>query len=535
MSCDFMPPIYMPGTEGGINLVVPHADGYTTAMNWDKAYPPTSSYVVAYNIYFSTEKESVFTEGPKYVSTSANTLKAEITELTVGDTYYFAVKAFAYQPSWMNLNRLPDGINTLKTYPEAVLRYNITDLTLNIPITDIQTFPSYGIVLIGAELIQYSNVDLVDGYLIASSIDDRGFLGTTVSLHNVDGYDGTIMRSPIIKFWAGAEEDNEVIMQATPKFAYPYNAFTNMDGYKTVTTDILTTDLTETTDSQGDFRTYDFKGWHRRDPKDFLNGGCVGSYIGGEYYCADGYGSVGGMLRNIPVWEATMARQEVLLDQVGEPVVLMQRQRTGIRCSCFIANMEHPEARCPKCYGVGFVVGYNQFINSRRSDSRIMIRFEPATDDLKLMDDGLESEFNPECWTLAIPPIKDRDIIIRYDRGGAREYTYEVMEVTRNVTLYGYTGVQKFKVSRVRKTDILYQVKAVDNTATLPQSISTSIAFMRGPGNTMLPHTHSIMISENILTVSQINQTTSMSEGHSHIVQDGVVIGALGHTHNIVL
>jgi intein/homing endonuclease len=187
------------------------------------------------------------------------------------------------------------------------------------------------------------------------------------------------------------------------------------------------------------------------------------------------------------------------------------------------------------CTGTGFVVGYEQYFNPRRSDGRILVRFEPAPDDLKLDVAGLESELIVPCWTLVAPTVKDRDVLRRYNQDGSREFAYEILHVTRNKLFYGFDGVQKFTAQRIRKTDPVYQVSTIDSTANIPETVTTSIGLMRGANNAVTPHTHEIKINENVIILSQINQTTSVSAGHSHTVKEGVVLSSFGHIHTIIL
>jgi hypothetical protein len=56
---------------------------------------------------------------------------------------------------------------------------------------------------------------------------------------------------------------------------------------------------------------------------------------------------------------------------------------------------------------------------------------------------------------------------------------------------------------------------------------------MPGPGGIVIPHTHEIMINENINDISQLNTMTSVSQGHSHEIRNGVLIEVLKHTHII--
>ena len=185
------------------------------------------------------------------------------------------------------------------------------------------------------------------------------------------------------------------------------------------------------------------------------------------------------------------------------------------------------------CYGTKFVLGWEQYFNPRRSDGRIMVRFSPAEDDVKRLEAGLESEFNTEVWTLTVPTVKDRDILVRFDQDGNEEFRYEVMSVTRNKTIAGLQGGQRMRVQRIRKTDRAYQIKAFKNTGTTPTKLSTSIGFTPG----IPPHTHDITITNQ--PTSNFNQLTSVNQGHNHIViyENGqlIVKDVLGHDHKIII
>ena len=66
MSC-VLEPIYANPSLKGCIAAHSGADGYTIEIRWTKAVPNTEGYQIAYNIYFSTIREDVFTEGVKYV------------------------------------------------------------------------------------------------------------------------------------------------------------------------------------------------------------------------------------------------------------------------------------------------------------------------------------------------------------------------------------------------------------------------------------------------------------------------------------
>ena len=537
--CDFTKPIY-PQKLGGLNLAQSTGDGYSIQLRWDKAFVSVQNYRISYNIYYSTIRDDVFTEGVKFVSIGDDGYtEACIQEFTPGDQYFFAVKATQYDPSWMNHDLLQDGQPNfsnrpaLKVYPETMLLIDITDSDLTIPILDIEDFPSYGVILIGTELISYTSKDIPNNTLI---VGERGFLGSNVRFHQTDGYDGVEIQDPIIKFWTGFEDDNERIQLETPDFFHPQYAYTTTDGYA-IKNDIVTktTNLNISDTNTENFPNYDYVGYHRTDPRRLLRGECIGTYIGGEQWCADGYLGVGRQTRGVPINEQVARREEVLLETFGESVVLVRRLWEGIRCSCILQTTEHPEHRCPRCFGTGLVTGYKQFFNSRRSDGRIMVRFGPTQEDIKFDTAGLENVYIPDCWTMVYPSIKDRDFIIRFDENGNEECRYEILNVTRNVLTEGQLGAQKFSAQRIRKTDPIYMWKAIANTATMPSKITTSIGMLAGPGGIAIPHTHTVTINEGIISLSQIDQTTSVDQGHNHVVVNGEVQETLGHTHIIVI
>ena len=377
------------------------------------------------------------------------------------------------------------------------------------------------------DYVNITTLSSVDG----STATGRGFGSTYARSHSVDGYDGYYNWNPIVSvFTKGEDQEFDRIYVSQCRFEYPNNAFTKADGYKQVLHDTLSTDLTASDALNVTFPMYDYAGYHRTNPSDLLDGTCVGSYIGGEQGCIDAYGNVQ-MVRGFSLQEQNNQRQEMLLNVDGRPVVLVKRVQTGIVCACYNASSEYPDDRCPFCYGTKFVFGYEQYFNPRRSDGRILVRPGPTEENLKMYEAGLESEFPVDLWTLTVPTIKTRDVLVMFDIDDNEEFRYEVMGVTRNNTVAGLQGGQKFKALRIRKTDPAYQIRVFRNTAEFPSKLNTSIGFTPG----IVPHLHSITINQDILTVSQINQTTAVAQGHNHPIINGVVMTVLGHDHKIIL
>lgn len=528
-------PYYTPHSGSGIVTAVSRGDGYSVAVEWTQAYPRVETNLIGYNLYYSTIHTDVFTEGVKFVSIDADGLAATIYELTPGDTYYFAVRAFEYDSSIYDLTMLPNsGFPDLKVYPESMLLANMDDTQTTMEISDIEQWPDFGVLQIGYEIIRYSSKDILNSLLLGLT---RGYANTNVRLHQTNGYDGYLTHEPFVKFWKGYEEPNNVIATAYNQFQDRNFPFTQADGYRE-RVDNLTTDLSGSDANMADFPVLDHAGYRRDDLAALLRGDCLGTYYGGEQFCADGYG-VGQQVRGVPLADEVARREEALLELTGETVVLVKRLWSGINCSCFEPFNEHPQLRCRNCFGTGFVTGYQQFFNPRRSDGRILVRFNPAEDDVILEDHGMESTLiSLECTTIVFPAVKDRDFIIRFNEDGTEEFRYEILSVTRNKLLFGTSGGQKFKAVRVRKTDPIYMWKYISSTATLPSTITTSIAFLPGPNNTQIPHTHTVTINESVTSLSQINQTTSWSAGHNHIVKNGVVLDNHLHpnsTHTLII
>jgi hypothetical protein len=640
-----------PSVNTGTNAVGSLGDGYTINVKWFQAYTSVVRYKIAYNIYYSIHKETVFSEGIKYVSIDG-ALQTNITDLIPGQEYFFAVRPVEYDPSIFDLTLLPIAYNNLRVYPTSLLRQDMSATDLIVPLLDVSDFPPTGIIKIGIELIQYLAVDQVnnnlvlsggtspisahfvvqqggnfylpgannvgtgtlnnlsivngsapsenwiircvqvDGYpvptpkfeafgsisglqrdqytnpiiwdangpnvagsILSFSITEntsfvigdqfiaqvvgitpgisggRGYNNTPITEHTTDGFDGYNFWSPIVSLFTLTEShifDRIFVCQS--RFEYPNFAFTMVDGYKQVIKDLLSTDLAAADAANVTFPMYDYAGYHRTDPVQLLDGTCVGSYIGGEMGCIDGYGNYN-IYRGFSLQDQNTQRQDVLLSVTGRPAVLIKRVQTGITCSCYLASSEYQDDRCPFCYGTKFVFGYEQYFNPRISDGRIQVRVGPTAENLKMHEAGLESEFPLDIWTLTVPTIKTRDVLVLFDQDDNEEFRYEVSDVIRNNTILGLDGGQHLKTFRIRKFDPAYQIRIFRNTADFPQKLNTSIGFVPG----IPPHTHEIVINEKIMSVGQINQTTAVSQGHNHPIINGEVMEVLGHSHQIIL
>lgn len=180
------------------------------------------------------------------------------------------------------------------------------------------------------------------------------------------------------------------------------------------------------------------------------------------------------------------------------------------------------------CFGTSFVQGYVQFFNSRRSDRRILVRVDPATDDLQILDRGLEPDYQPDAWTMAYPAIKDRDVLVRFNEDNSQEYIYEILNVNRVRAMFGQSGAQKFKMQRFPKTDQIYQFPILRDTSPYPGNATTSSNFAPG----IISHNHSIIVPDGTSLITYTGATL-VSQNHNHIIFNGVVQNILGHTHTL--
>jgi len=103
--------------------------------------------------------------------------------------------------------------------------------------------------------------------------------------------------------------------------------------------------------------------------------------------------------------------------------------------------------------------------------------------------------------------------------------------------MFSDSGGQKFTAQRIRKLDPICEWRAIRDTSTIPRTITTGVGFVPGPGG-IAPHTHNLVVNENIISLVQVNQTTSVNPpvgqgAHNHPIVNGVIQTVLGHSHSI--
>jgi hypothetical protein len=440
----------------GIRSVEDIGNGMGLRLKWGQALPADYTKDIHYNIYYSTTRFGVFDEGPKAVTTSQSVV---VNAFDPGVLQYVAVRATSFDPDDFDISEMGQIGVAVYQYPsEQTLQDTIPDAYGTVvTVEDATDYPSKGFLKVGSEVMKYTSKDDENFYIEDTN---RGSYSTFIEAH----YPGES-----VTLWHGIEDENTIIntdtaawheVRGTPRNVDEIGEYNvDEDGYRAVNDDFITPDMTESDAANENFPSYDYTGYHRPSIQDTITGECVGSYVGGEFN--------GG--RGLFLQERNLARLDSMLQVTGEPVILLRRKWQGRRCSCMGLRRGHQRTRCPTCFGTGFYGGYDRYINTRpiseitrNVNGFIMVRITPYKDDLDLSSDqGLNHPSELSGWTLSIPSVKDRDLLIRFykDENGnfIEEYRYEVLSVTRNVLFMGNTGKQDFVMRRMDRTDVLYQ------------------------------------------------------------------------------
>lgn len=536
-ACDLTKPFFTP-TDLGLSAILDAGTGTEVDVGWQSAYPSNENNIIFYNLYYSTLREQVFDGYPDFLVVDT---EVTVGGLPPGDQHFFGVRATELNPLNITISGLNQAGTDMYYYPEALVDAYFDQYATFVPADSVNGFPSFGTLVVNDELIRYGSKQLSPAGFNVSA-NGRGYADSGAEAHGAGA---------LIRLYWGKEDKNTITAQATPTFQKPnlaltytlgdgygndgrrdgYDGYANTDGYLRLRQqefDNITTDTTNN-DEQGDFNRFDYCGtWRTMSPQSFMQGQCRGSYFGGAQVRVDNNGDR--HLVKVSDFQTHMLqREELLLEQTGEPFVLMRRMWTGAKCPCVMLRREHQDARCPICFGTGFVQGYEQFFNPRRGDRRILIRIDPATDDVDIVDrGGLEPKYEPSGWTLPFPAIKDRDVLIRFNENNTEEFRYEILDVTRQRVLFTQTGAQKFRMKRFPKTDIIYQFPVVRDTSPTPGTLTTTLT--AAPG--IVAHSHQIVVLQGT-AVATLKAATQESEGHNHVIYNGVIQPVLGHTHTI--
>jgi len=428
---DLFPQIVYEGGVRGLERVANLGIGDSVLLKWHKPFSRSYKGSAFFAVYQSEDRLGIFDSLPKYIA-NPGILNGNINGLRSGTLYAFAGRAFeVYAESFTT-----DGMNPLNSdfyvVPEpTTITSNIgtSDLVINVDSTD--GYPEYGILLLNkTEVVRYIS-KIPNAFILESGF--RGLSGTTPSI---------FVPGDSVEIFLSCQDKNSNIITVIPTASDGYAIDRQLNEIGTLVTDYSDED-------RKFFQGFDFCGYHRALPQKTLQGidDCP-SYLGGEF---NGF-------RGFNLFDRMVSREEVLLDQTGEPVILLKRIWDGITCSCANLRGQHPKLKsCNSCFGTTFSGGYDQFLYKRRIDGRVMVKFGDTVEDLKLSQQShMQVEYEPSCWTLPAPAVRDRDLIVRFDYTNDIEYIYEVLDVTKEKLVFRHFTRQRLRLKRLDKTDIVY-------------------------------------------------------------------------------
>jgi len=147
------------------------------------------------------------------------------------------------------------------------------------------------------------------------------------------------------------------------------------------------------------------------------------------------------------MYQEAVRRNNWLLDNAGERVLLFIRKTTGEKCECYKRNERtHSQPQvgsCKKCYGSAFVGGY---------EGPFEIRISPFESEqkIRLTERGSKFENVEKTWTTISPTISQRDFIVR------RNSTIYAIGPVSAPEVRGVVTQQHFSVESVDTTDVRY-------------------------------------------------------------------------------
>ena len=150
------------------------------------------------------------------------------------------------------------------------------------------------------------------------------------------------------------------------------------------------------------------------------------------------------------IWREAIRRNRWILEQGGERVKLFIRRVTGNPCDCVWdareeAYTKQPLNNCLKCYGTGWVGGYEGPID-------IIIAPDDAERTVSQQTTGRRLEHSYEAWIGPSPMTSQRDFIVK--QNGER---YSIGPV-RRTQVRGLILQQTFNIAHLPQSDIRYQV-----------------------------------------------------------------------------
>ena len=427
---DVIPQTGFLGFYQGIKRVTDNGIGDSLYIEWNKPLKRFSTTDVFLLVFENNKRLNVFDGLPKYIARDVID-GSNVRGLTTSKTLSYGVRALETYPNVFDLSGMDEESDDFFKIPSEILltsNFDVDDQILSVSSTS--GYPSRGLLIINSEVVGY-NAKTSTSFIVPPT--GRGLNKTIPSVH-ISGDECSMFLK--------CGDDNTVIIMATPTYQDGYESGRELEGVGVLVTDYSDSD-------KNFFEGFDFCGYHNQLPQELIGGvNDCGTYQGGEF----------NKFRGLNLYDRLLDREEVLLNVTGEPVMLLKRNWSGTTCSCMNSRKAHPKiSTCPNCYGTGWDPGYNQYANLRRIDRNIMVKINESPEDLKLGEyERFQQEFEPSGWTLPIPAVRDRDMLVRFDQTGDIEYIYEILDVSREKIFLNKYGRQTFRLKRMDKTDIIY-------------------------------------------------------------------------------
>lgn len=135
---------------------------------------------------------------------------------------------------------------------------------------------------------------------------------------------------------------------------------------------------------------------------------------------------------------ATSTKAKWLIDHAGEEVAIVYKNPIERICTCYNFNTEESDPDCPLCHGTG---AYNYgFV--RHDDKNPMMAFQVAKFSMRYELEGRIPEFSSPAFTVYLPRIFIKDVVIRRDPYGYGHRFY-VVEGIERPTISGLSSVQQ--------------------------------------------------------------------------------------------
>lgn len=453
---------HRPGLEAAVDTGI----GTAIQLRWGPATVPSGITQTYYNVFYSTSYETLFDSDNRTGITTAQT--AIVPLLTPGTTYYFGVRAtyFTDDLDTTSMSTLSSGLygyptSTVVAEPDG---YYYSTETAPLIVNTTEGFPGAGMLVVNSEVLTYDSKTSTSFNITQRDAFDFGLT------------DDHANDSVVALYW-GIEDENTTSFKATPSWdkrspgpnvdvSGELQYLQGEDGYRTVDGygDNLTEDHSDFENENSDFDAQPFCGYRSQNFVNLYTKNACGTYFGGQFGGSAGLpGPRGG---GIDLNEVNLQREEFLLGLTGEPFILLRRKRTGKFSASMTHRHEHPQYRYPGDYGANFEGGYDRYIHPREirpgvanPNGLIMLRVEPYDNDLELHPElGLRQVDQLRVWGSAIPPIKDRDVLVRYitdnDFNILEEgFRYVVEYVNRNKILFGRDGRQQMTIRKLDKTE----------------------------------------------------------------------------------